>query len=127
MALQQLASALLGNIDVVLFLPLVPLVVSLALRYFSLITWTLAECVYVAGSLFLALGYAFAFSVSEAPVIAIALLAPQVIILIVMVLGFLFRRLYRHGAEPPALWLAIMVAVLGHAWTRFYLYSLANS
>lgn len=123
----EISRWILNRIDIVLVLPFLTSGVCLFVHHILKAAFNARIAVFIVSALSLAGGYWFAFICTFDPLINVFILAPQALILMGMAGTILAISLLRPGRKAPSLWWVVLVAAIGHAWTRLWLYAIAGA
>jgi hypothetical protein len=123
----QAAAWLFDRIDLVLLIPVAAVACCVLLHRAGIIRSSLNDMIYLTAALSSVIGYGFAFSPRVQPLVAIFLTAPQTYILLGMFLFVGARKLLSTTYRAPSPWWVVLVAILGHGWTRLWFYALGDA
>lgn len=122
--IEELSRWVLERMDVVLVLPFVTSGICLLVRRILRATFDVRLAIFVTSALSLAFGYWFAFSGTLTPLANLFIITPQALLLLGMVVNVLAVHFFRPARRGPSPWWIVLVAIIGHGWTRMWIYAL---
>jgi hypothetical protein len=122
----KVANWILGRIEITLALPLLASLICLILYRLGALRSRITNAIYLVAALSSAAGYAFAFSATMTPLINMYLITPEVFILLAMAFIVGARTLLSKTYRAPSPWWVALVIVIGHGWTRVWIYALGG-
>lgn len=122
--IEQLSKWVLDRIDVVLVLPFVTSGICVIVRRALGATFDVRLAIFVTSALSLAFGYWFAFLYTLVPLLNVFMLSPQAPILLGMAIVVLAIHFFRPTRPGPSPWWVVLVAIIGHGWTKAWQYAL---